>query len=175
MQDFTAALNKLYLDTAALWDNDDSWSGFSWISHDDYKQSVIAFRRIADDGSEIIAVCNFVPVTRTDYKIGVPFYDNYELLFSTDDVKFGGQGLALEKYEPLDFSMHGFDQSISLTLPALSVLYLKRVPKKQKSLAELANEIAERKEKESAKSEDEKEETASELTPVTETEDLSDK
>jgi 1,4-alpha-glucan branching enzyme len=149
-QDFVSDLNKLYLETSPLWDNDDSWSGFSWISHDDYKQSVIAFRRIADDGTEIIAVCNFVPVTREDYKIGVPFPDEYELLFSTDDSKYGGQGLAKEKYEPLDISMHGFDQSISLTLPALSVLYLKRVPRKQKTLAELANEIAERKEKEIA-------------------------
>ncbi len=161
-QDFVAALNQLYLNTPALWDNDDSWGGFSWISHDDYKQSVIAFRRIADDGSEIIAVCNFCPVTREDYKIGVPFDDDYELLFSTDDPKFGGQGLAFPRYETLDFSMHGFDQSISLTLPALSVLYLKRVPRKQKTLAELANEIADRKEKELAES--------AELTPEPETE-----
>ncbi|MDE6707016.1 MAG: 1,4-alpha-glucan branching protein GlgB [Oscillospiraceae bacterium] len=146
-QDFVAELNQLYLDTPALWDNDDSWAGFSWISHDDYKQSVIAFRRIADDGSEVIAVCNFVPVTREDYKIGIPFEGEYELLFSTDDIKFGGQGLALQHYETLEIGMHGFDQSISLTLPALSVLYLKRIVKKQKSLAELANEIAEKKEK----------------------------
>lgn len=146
-QNFVAELNKLYLDMPALWDNDDSWAGFSWISHDDYKQSVIAFRRIADDGSEIIAVCNFVPVTREDYKIGIPFEGEYELLFSTDDVKFGGQGLALQHYETLEVGMHGFDQSISLTVPALSVLYLKRIVKKKKSLAELANEIAEKKEK----------------------------
>lgn len=151
-QEFVAELNKLYLDTPALWDNDDSWGGFSWISHDDYKQSVIAFRRIADDGSEIIAVCNFVPVTREDYKIGIPFEGEYELLFSTDDKKFGGKGLALEHYETLEYGMHGFDQSISLTLPALSVLYLKRIPKKKKSLAELANEIADRKERESKES-----------------------
>ena len=174
MQDFVAALNKLYLDTPAMWDNDDSWSGFSWISHDDYKQSVISFRRIADDGSEIIIVCNFVPVTRTDYKIGVPFHDEYELLFSTDAEKFGGQGLALEKYEPLDFSMHGFDQSISLTLPALSVLYLRRVPKKQKTLAELANEIADRKEKEKENSAPETE-TIPETVSQPQTEDTPDK
>ena len=173
MQDFVAELNKLYLDTAPLWDNDDSWSGFSWISHDDYNQSVIAFRRIADDGTEIIAVCNFVPVTREDYKIGVPFDDDYELLFSTDDFKFGGQGLALEKYEPLDISMHGFDQSISLTLPALSVLYLKRVPKKRKSLAELANEIADRKEKEAAELAEAAESAETEV--ETQTTELSDK
>ena len=170
MQDFVADLNKLYLETAPLWDNDDSWSGFSWISHDDYKQSVIAFRRIADDGTEIITVCNFVPVTREDYKIGVPFPDEYELLFSTDDARYGGQGLAKEKYETLDISMHGFDQSISLTLPALSVLYLKRVPKKQKTLAELANEIAERKEKEIAAAPAEPESTSD-----AETEETSDK
>ncbi len=171
MQNFVADLNQLYLETAPLWDNDDSWSGFSWISHDDYKQSVIAFRRIADDGSEVIAVCNFVPVTREDYKIGVPFDDNYELLFSTDDVKYGGQGLAKEKYEPIDFSMHGFDQSISLTLPALSVLYLRRVPKKQKTLAELANEIAERKEMEIAAENAEK----VKLTSDAQTEETADK
>ena len=146
-QEFVSKLNKLYLDTPALWDNDDSWGGFSWISHDDYKQSVIAFRRIADDGSEIIAVCNFVPVTREDYKIGIPFEGKYELLFSTDAKEFGGKGLALQTYETIDYSMHGFDQCISMTLPALSVLYLKRVPVKKtvKSLAELANEKADEK------------------------------
>ncbi len=126
-REFTKELNKLYLETPAFWDNDDSWSGFSWISHDDYKQSVIAFRRIADNGSEIIAVCNFVPVTREHYKIGVPFEGEYELLFSTDAKKFGGQGLAKETYETIEYGMHGFDQTISLTLPALSVLYLRRV------------------------------------------------
>ncbi len=131
IQRFTRKLNKLYLDVPAFWDNDDSWSGFSWISHDDYKQSVIAFRRIADDGSEIIAVCNFVPVIREDYKIGVPFEGEYELLFSTDDKEFGGADLALKKYETAEYGMHGFDQSISMTLPPLSVLYLKRKPSKK--------------------------------------------
>ncbi len=125
MQHFTKTLNKLYLDTNALWDNDDSWGGFSWISHDDYRQSVIAFRRIADDGSEIVVVCNFVPVAREDYKIGVPFEGRYELFFSTDAKEFGGNGLALTTYETSEYGMHGFDQSIAMTLPPLSVLYLK--------------------------------------------------
>ncbi|HAJ97199.1 MAG TPA: 1,4-alpha-glucan branching enzyme [Ruminococcus sp.] len=167
-QDFVAKLNSLYLDTPALWDNDDSWGGFSWISHDDYKQSVIAFRRIADDGSEIIAVCNFVPVTREDYKIGIPFEGKYELLFSTDAKEFGGKGLALQTYETIDYSMHGFDQCISLTLPALSVLYLKRVPVKKavKSLAELANEKADEK---AAKQAETVEENVTESAESTET------
>ena len=115
---------------------------------------MIAFRRIADDGDEIIAICNFVPVTREDYKIGVPFEGEYELLFSTDAKEFGGKGLAKTHYETLDFAMHGFDQSISLTLPALSVLYLKRVmpkPAKTISIAELADQKAEEAEKKSRK------------------------
>ena len=152
-QEFVAALNHLYLSTPALWDNDDSWGGFSWISHDDYKQSVIAFRRIADDGTEIMAICNFVPVTREDYKIGVPFEGKYELVFSTDAKEFGGAGLAKKTYETIDFCMHGFDQSISLTLPALSVLYLRRVmPAKPKkvSLAEAAEKRADAAKKGSA-------------------------
>ena len=68
------------------------------------------------------------------------------------DEKFGGMGLALRSYETIDFGMHGFDQCISLTLPALSVLYLKRVlPKKRKkSLAALADEVAENKAKKDA-------------------------
>jgi 1,4-alpha-glucan branching enzyme len=136
-RDFVKKLNKLYVDTPAFWDNDDSWSGFSWISHDDYKQSVIAFRRIADDGSEIIAICNFVPVERTDYKIGVPYEGEYSLLFSTDDTEFGGAGHALKKYTTEEYGMHGYDQSISLTLPPLSVLYLRHTaPKKVKIAAD---------------------------------------
>ncbi|MBQ2264955.1 MAG: 1,4-alpha-glucan branching protein GlgB [Oscillospiraceae bacterium] len=124
-REYAKKLNKLYMDTPAFWDNDDSWSGFSWISHDDYKQSVIAFRRIADDGSEVIVVCNFVPVERNDYRIGVPFEGDYELLFSTDAEEFGGAGLAAKKYTSEEVGMHSFDQSITLTLPPLSVLYLK--------------------------------------------------
>lgn len=144
MQLFTKRLNRLYLETNALWDNDDSWAGFSWISHDDYKQSVIAFRRIADDGSEIIAVCNFVPVTREDYKIGIPFEGVYELMFSTDAVEFGGQDRALAEYETMEYGMHGFDQCISMTVPALSVLYLKQNIEKSKKFTEKKKKEASR-------------------------------
>ncbi len=131
MQLFTRELNEYYRDTAPLWENDDSWEGFSWISHDDYQQSVIAFRRIDDSGNEIITVCNFCPVQRDDYKIGVPDEGTYSCVFNTDDKKYGGAGVAAKKYTTIAEEMHGFDQCISMTLPPLSVMYLKRTSKKK--------------------------------------------
>ena len=130
-REFAKKLNKLYMNTPALWDNDDSWSGFSWISHDDYKQSVIAFRRIDDEGNEIIAVCNFVPVQREDYRIGVPKKGTYRVVFNTDAEEFGGTGASAKSYKSEKIPMHGFKESISMTLAPLSVMYLKTSTRKK--------------------------------------------
>ena len=129
---FTEKLNKFYLDNSPLWQNDDSWTGFSWISNDDYKQSVIAFRRIDDNGDELITVCNFVPVERKDYKIGVPKKGRYKLVFNSDANEFGGSGITEKSFKSIHYSMHGFDDSISLTLAPLSVIYLKYSPVKKR-------------------------------------------
>ena len=131
IQDFVKSLNKFYLNTSSLWQNDDSWSGFQWISNDDYKQSVIAFRRIDDEGNEIIAVCNFVPVQRDDYRIGVPKKGTYRVVFNTDWEEFGGASLAAKSYKSEKIPMHGLDNSISLTLAPLSVMYLKTSTRKK--------------------------------------------
>ncbi len=128
---YSQKLNKFYLDNAPMWQNDDSWQGFSWISNDDYKQSVIAFRRFDDDQNEIIIVCNFVPVERHDYKIGVPYEGDYEVVFNSDDPQFGGSGLTSKVMTSQSYMMHGFDDSISLDLAPLSVIYLRPVPKKK--------------------------------------------
>lgn len=131
MLKFTEKLNKFYVENSPLWQNDDSWSGFSWISNDDYKQSVIAFRRIDDDGNEIIAVCNFVPVKRENYRIGVPDKGTYKVVLNTDAAEFGGSGASAKSYKAEKESMHGFDYSISMTLAPLSVMYLKAAPKRK--------------------------------------------
>ncbi|MBQ3947925.1 MAG: 1,4-alpha-glucan branching protein GlgB, partial [Ruminococcus sp.] len=130
---FSEKLNKFYTENSPLWQNDDSWSGFSWISNDDYKQSVIAFRRIDDNGDEIITVCNFVPVERRDYRIGVPFKGRYKLVFNTDAVEYGGSGITEKSFKSDSVGMHGFDDSISMTLAPLSVIYLKFSPVKKRA------------------------------------------
>ena len=132
--DFSRDLNKFYLANSPLWANDESWEGFSWICHDDYMQSIISFRRIDNDGNEIIVVCNFVPVARDNYKIGVPYEGTYEQVFSTDDEKYGGSGVVQNgKLKSEDYSMHGYDQSITLDIPAMSVMYFKCTPKKKRT------------------------------------------
>ena len=132
---YSEKLNKFYYENAPLWQNDDSWQGFSWISNDDYRQSVIAFRRFDDNGGELIVVCNFVPAERNDYKIGVPFEGEYKLVFNSDAVEFGGEGITSELMKSKSYPMHGFDDSISLDLAPLSVIYLKPYPyQKPKSM-----------------------------------------
>jgi len=130
MMDFTKALNHFYLDNSPFWENDVSWEGFEWISPDDYTQSVIAFRRKDTSGKEIIVVCNFCPVFRENYRIGLPWAGTYEEIFSTDEARFGGSGMTNGQFATDDQPMHGLEQSAALNLPPMSVIYLKLKKKK---------------------------------------------
>ena len=127
LQTYFKELNHFYKDNAPLWQVDHSWEGFSWISADDNDNSVISFRRIDEKGKEIIAVCNFTPVARDNYKIGVPAKSNYKIVFNSDDTKYGGTGKAQpQKIKWQKEAMPGFDQCISLDLPPMSTIYLKK-------------------------------------------------
>ncbi len=133
MQKYVAELNKFYLKNPEFWEIDYSWDGFSWISNDDNSQSIIAFRRMDKSGDEVITVCNFVPVARENYKIGVPRKGSYRRIFCTDDVKFGGETEVTQiSYRSESEPMHGYENSISIDIPAMSVSYY-RVPAKRKS------------------------------------------
>ena len=141
-QYFVKKLNEFYKNTPALWQNDYSWDGFSWIAADDNEQSVIAFRRIDNKKKEIITVCNFVPVHREKYRIGVPAKGTYKIVFNTDDEAFGGEGLVKSKsYRASAKPMHGFDYSIELELAPLSAMYLEKsasAPRKMPTTAKKA-------------------------------------
>lgn len=124
LQEFFKELNYFYLKNKPLWEIDFSWEGFSWISNDDYTQSVISFRRIDKSGKEIVIVCNFQPIERNNYRIGVPEKGTYKEVFNSDDKKFGGSGITNGKsVKSEEIAMHGYEQSIEITLPPLSVLY----------------------------------------------------
>lgn len=133
MKYFVSKLNHFYLENSPMWEVDFSWEGFTWISNDDYTQSCISFRRIDKKGNEIIVVCNFQPVLRENYRIGVPFDGTYSEVMNTEWSEFGGCGISNGTAIVSDqIPMHGFEQSISLTLPPLSVMYFKCVRKKPK-------------------------------------------
>ena len=133
LRDYVKALNHFYLKHSPLWQIDFSWEGFSWISSDDSANSVIAFRRMDDQGNEIIAVCNFTKVERPDYRIGAPKRGDYRVLLNSDDIAFGGEGngsSGIIKTE--DLPMHSCEQSMVLDLPGFSVLYLELAKERKK-------------------------------------------
>ena len=125
MQEYVKQLNTFYLEYKQLWENDVDWQGFEWISHDDNVNNIIAFRRIAKDGSDLICIVNFAPVYHESYKIGVPYAGTYEEVFSSDRIEFGGSGVSNGKKRSKAEEMHGMEQVIDLKIPPLSVLYFK--------------------------------------------------
>ena len=126
LRTFFKELNKFYLDCKPLYELDTVWKGFDWIHHDDYTNSVIAFKRTDKNGDEIVSVCNFQPIRRNEYCIGVPKYGLYDEVFNSDEERFGGSGVVNGNNIKTEvMKIHGFDQGLSLTLPPLSVIYLR--------------------------------------------------
>ena len=132
-QKFSKNLNKFYLDHPQFWEDDFSWEGFSWIANDDYKQSIIIFRRFDNKKNEVITVCNFVPVERKSYCFGVPYKGSYTEVFNSTSPD--GSPMTNGTVKSVDTPMHGFEQSICVDIPAFSVMYftVKKAPQRKKA------------------------------------------
>jgi 1,4-alpha-glucan branching enzyme len=120
-------LNRIYCSEPALYEVDFHYDGFEWIDINDVEQSVISFLRFARDrGNYLVFVCNFTPVVRHAYRIGVPAAGQYAELFNSDAAEFGGSNVnnrGLVRAEATEW--HGRPYSISITLPPLAVLIFK--------------------------------------------------
>lgn len=134
---YSKDLNHFYKEHPAFWEVDYSWEGFQWIIPDDNAQSVIAFLRRDKAGRMILVVCNFNPVKREKYSMGVPVAGYYKELLSSDDAKYGGGGFHNRTTRSKKGEMHGFEQNITLTLPPLSTLFFE-VPEPKKAAAKKA-------------------------------------
>ena len=148
MQAYVKALNHFYLATPQLWEQDTDWRGFEWISHEDNRNNIIAFRRVAKDGSDIVVVVNFSPEEQQEYRIGVPITGTYEEIFTSDKTEFGGSGMANGKLKTENKPMHGQEQSIVLKIPRFGVLFLKgkaRAKRRTKAEIEAAKAAAAKK------------------------------
>jgi 1,4-alpha-glucan branching enzyme len=122
-------LNSLYRGHAALHELDCESEGFAWIDCHDHESSVISYLRKAVDGDDfVVVVCNFTPVVRHAYRIGVPAPGGYQELLNTDSVFYGGGNVGNGGFvRALAAPVHGFPCSLELVLPPLATLVLQPV------------------------------------------------
>jgi len=129
VQRLVTDLNQLLAQTPALYQLDHEPAGFGWVVGDDDKNSVFAFFRYAEPPHEqnvVLAVCNFTPVPRTGYRIGVPFSGIWQESLNTDAQHYGGSNLGNAGAVQTDaIPAHGHPASLALTLPALSTVIFK--------------------------------------------------
>ena len=136
LQKMVSDLNGIYRKERALHQYDEKQKGFEWIDDGDYQHNCISFMRKSDEPDETVYIlCNFADETRESYRIGVPYAGEYREIFNSQSAYYegwniGNTGTVTAKKEP----MHGRDYSVSLTLPPLGVLYLKRVVNEKKNI-----------------------------------------
>jgi len=127
LQTMVKELNLLYRREPALYEVDDTYHGFEWIDLQDAESSIITFIRFARNREDfIVFACNFTPVPREGYRIGVPRAGLYRELFNTDSELFGGANLGnagAVMAEEIPF--HGRPASLNITIPPLAVVAFK--------------------------------------------------
>jgi len=130
LHDFLRDLNSIYQGEAALSELDCDPGGFTWIDPHDSDNSVISFmRKSKEQDDTLIFICNFTPVPRHGYRVGVPYEGEYYELLNSDADRYGGSGL--ENLQPMPTGAifwQSCPHSILLTLPPLSTVILKRRP-----------------------------------------------
>ncbi|HPP29858.1 MAG TPA: 1,4-alpha-glucan branching protein GlgB [bacterium] len=127
MKNFVSDLNKLYKKERALFEVDFSPDGFEWIDFSDYEGSIVSFiRKSSKKDDFIVAVFNFTPVPRYNYRIGVPVKTDYQELLNSDSTFYGGSNtgnFGMVKAEKIP--CHNRPFSINITLPPLAGIILK--------------------------------------------------
>ena len=123
MQTFVKELLHIYKKYPAMYELDHEWNGFEWINANDADRSIFSFIRKSKDGKNcLLFVCNFTPVARDDYRVGVPVNKSYRLIFHSDDEKFQAEGTKRPlSYKAVKSECDGRDYSISYPLPGYGV------------------------------------------------------
>jgi 1,4-alpha-glucan branching enzyme len=121
------ALNRTYQTEPSLYERDFESSGFQWVIGDDRAQSVFAFLRFGHDGSApLLVVCNFTPMPRANYRIGVPA-GRWQEILNTDALGFGGSDIGnAGTIDAAELPLHGQSHSVELLLPPLATIILRQ-------------------------------------------------
>jgi 1,4-alpha-glucan branching enzyme len=127
-QQWLKDLNNVYSREPALHEVDFHYSGFEWVDFSDEENSVISFERKSKDTAEsILVVCNFTPVPRSGYRVGVREQGEYLELLNSDAATYGGSNMGNSgQVQSEAVPMHNRKHSVLLTLPPLSALFLKK-------------------------------------------------
>ena len=122
-----ADLGSIYKSNAEFWALDFDQKGFAWIDTSDHAGSTVSFIRqgtVADQF--LVVVCNFTPVMRSNYRIGVPVAGFYKEIFNSDAAEYGGSGKGnMGGVLAEAVAQHNHANSIKLVIPPLGVLYFK--------------------------------------------------
>ena len=121
------ALNRLYREEPALYELDGESSGFEWVDCSDPDQSVLSYLRKDRSKGKVLVICNFTPVPRGSYRVGVPEEGYWREILNSDAKEYGGSGMGnLGGVQSASIPFHGRPYSVELTLPPLAALFLKR-------------------------------------------------
>jgi 1,4-alpha-glucan branching enzyme len=126
IQRWVRDLNRLYRETPAMHELDVDPNGFEWIDANDSLNSVIALMRHGRSPDDlVVTVCNFTPVPRHNYMVGVPRGGFWREALNSDATDYGGTGQGnLGGLEALPYSVHGRPRALNLNLPPLGCLFL---------------------------------------------------
>nr|WP_298927636.1 1,4-alpha-glucan branching protein GlgB [uncultured Allomuricauda sp.] len=123
IQEVIKDLNKVYKNNPALYEKQFDADGFQWIEYNDQENTVLTYiRKGRDPKDDLIIACNFTPVPREDYRVGVPKTSQLKLLFNSNDTKYAGSGMGKKTLKPSSKAWNGHEQSVVMTLPPLSVV-----------------------------------------------------
>lgn len=126
LKNYVRDLNNIYKNEKALHELDFSHDGFEWIDFSDSDASVVSYIRKSRDGEIILVICNFTPVPRHNYRIGVPKKGFWKEIMNSDAIEYGGSGQGnLGGKFTEETKSHGRDFSLSLTFPPLGVVFFK--------------------------------------------------
>jgi 1,4-alpha-glucan branching enzyme len=127
LKQFMSDLNRLYMGEPALYEKDFAGEGFEWIDWADWEHSIISYiRRAADPNDYLVVACNFTPVPREGYRVGVPEHCMYREVLNSDASAYWGSGMGNKGGFWSDaVPWHGRPYSLNLTLPALGAVVFK--------------------------------------------------
>jgi 1,4-alpha-glucan branching enzyme len=129
VQRLVADLNRIYRDTPALWEQDTTPAGFSWIDANDAAGNVFSFLRFGTDGSAIACVANFAGVPHLNYRLGLPHPGHWTEVMNTDAAEYLGSGVGnFGAVEAIETPWHGQAASAVVQVPPLGALWLRYDP-----------------------------------------------